>query len=50
MVAWGPENKIRDRLQEHFDAGADHVAIQPFNPNGSASPDWNALVTFAPKI
>ncbi len=48
MVAWGTEAAIGDRLQAHFDAGADHVAIQPFDPAGSASPDWNALAAFAP--
>ena len=48
MVAWGSEAKIRERLQAHFDAGADHVAIQPFDPNGGPSPDWNALAVFAP--
>ena len=48
MVAWGSEAAIRDRLQAHFDAGADHVAIQPFDPAGGASPDWNALSVFAP--
>ena len=48
MVAWGTADTIRARLQEHFDAGADHVAIQPFDPKGGSSPDWNALATFAP--
>jgi probable F420-dependent oxidoreductase len=48
MVAWGTEAAIRDRLQAHIDAGADHVAIQPFDPAGGASPDWNALAAFAP--
>ena len=48
MVAWGSEDTIRQRLQAHFDAGADHVAIQPFDPGGGPSPDWDALATFAP--
>jgi|TARA_B100000959_G_scaffold236812_1_gene255845 probable F420-dependent oxidoreductase len=48
MVAWGSESAIRARLQAHFDAGADHVAIQPFDPAGGASPDWDALAVFAP--
>ena len=48
MVAWGSETTIRARLQAHFDAAADHVAIQPFDPAGGSSPDWNALATFAP--
>ena len=48
MVAWGSEDAIRARLQAHFDAGADHVTIQPFDPEGGAMPDWKALEAFAP--
>ncbi|MFF3223877.1 TIGR03620 family F420-dependent LLM class oxidoreductase [Nocardia suismassiliense] len=29
LVAWGDHDAIRRRVREHFDAGADHVAIQP---------------------
>ena len=29
MVAWGTNVQIRARIQEHLDAGADQVAIQP---------------------
>jgi probable F420-dependent oxidoreductase len=29
IVAWGDEKRIRDRIRQHFDAGADHVCIQP---------------------
>jgi probable F420-dependent oxidoreductase len=35
MVAWGDEGKIRTRIQEHWDAGADHVCIQPISTQGS---------------
>lgn len=28
IVAWGDEAAIRDRIQQHWDAGADHVCIQ----------------------
>ena len=31
-VAWGDEGKIRARLQQHWDAGADHVCIQSISP------------------
>ena len=48
MVAWGNEDSIRARLQAHFDAGADHVAIQPFDARGGASPSWETLAVFAP--
>jgi probable F420-dependent oxidoreductase len=29
LVAWGDEQAIRARIREHFEAGADHVCIQP---------------------
>jgi probable F420-dependent oxidoreductase len=29
VVAWGDPEAIRQRVQEHFDAGADHVCVQP---------------------
>jgi probable F420-dependent oxidoreductase len=35
MVAWGDETAIRARIRQHWDAGADHVCIQPINPPGS---------------
>lgn len=33
-IAWGGLDAIGARIQEHFDAGASHVCIQPVNPNG----------------
>jgi probable F420-dependent oxidoreductase len=35
MVAWGDEGAIRARIQQHWDAGADHVCIQSIGPQGS---------------
>ncbi len=35
IVAWGDETAIRARIREHWDAGADHVCIQPIGPQGS---------------
>jgi probable F420-dependent oxidoreductase len=35
MVAWGDEGAIRARIQEHWDAGADHVCVQAIGPQGS---------------
>jgi len=35
MVAWGDEDAIRRRVQQHWDAGADHVCIQAIGPQGS---------------
>lgn len=48
MVAWGSEAEIRSRIDAHFAAGATHVCIQPLDPSGAATPDWNALEAFAP--
>jgi probable F420-dependent oxidoreductase len=33
-VAWGDEKAIRARIQEHWDAGADHICIQPIRLEG----------------
>jgi probable F420-dependent oxidoreductase len=30
IVAWGDEEKIAQRVREHLDAGADHVAVQAY--------------------
>jgi len=38
MVAWGGEDAIRSRIQQHWDAGADHVCIQPISVQGSREP------------
>lgn len=34
IVAWGDEDAIRRRIQEHWDAGADHVCIQTLAKHG----------------
>ena len=46
--AWGSTAAINERLQEHFEAGASHVCIQPVNPNGvQAGLHWEALEQLA---
>jgi len=46
--AWGTAEAIKNRLQEHFDAGADHVCIQPVNPNGQFGDlHWEGLEALA---
>jgi probable F420-dependent oxidoreductase len=49
VVAWGDEDAIRARIQAHFDAGADHVCIQAFRPDGEPGPDVRLLEALAPK-
>ncbi len=34
-IVWGDEGTIRRRIQQHWDAGADHVCIQSIHPEGS---------------
>jgi probable F420-dependent oxidoreductase len=34
IIAWGDEKAIRKRVQEHWDAGADHVCIQSLPKEG----------------
>ncbi len=47
--AWGDASAVRDRIAEHFDAGASHVCIQPVRPDGTiGTPDWKALEALAP--
>jgi probable F420-dependent oxidoreductase len=47
-VAWGSEETIRNRIREHWDAGADHVCIQSISPDGSRRPDERLLAMLAP--
>lgn len=50
IIAWGDEGAIRARIQEHWDAGADHVCIQaiPRGPSMQAPPDERLLELLAP--
>ncbi len=47
IVCWGDEKTIEGRIQAHYDAGADHVCIQPFKVDGPG-PDERLLEIFAP--
>ena len=49
IVAWGDEQAIEARIQAHFDAGADHVCIQPFRADGEPGPDLRLLEALAPR-
>jgi probable F420-dependent oxidoreductase len=46
IVAWGDERAIRARIQQHWDAGADHVCIQTVTrgPMGSAMTKEDAKI------
>ncbi len=46
VIAWGDEASIARRVQDHFDAGADHVCIQIAGVRGVTSlprEQWRAL-------
>jgi probable F420-dependent oxidoreductase len=49
VVAWGDASKIRTRIDEHLDAGASHIAVSPYNPEGHGSqPHWKVVEALAP--
>ena len=48
LIAWGEPSKLRDHIDAHFAAGADHVCIQPLRPDGSLGPDLELLAQLAP--
>ena len=45
LVAWGDDTAIRERVQAHRDAGADHVCVQVLTPDriDHALPQWRTL-------
>lgn len=50
LIAWGDEAAIRRRVQEHWDAGADHVCIQSIARDGNMQnpPDERIFGLLAP--
>jgi probable F420-dependent oxidoreductase len=48
VVVWGDEDRVRDGVRAHYDAGADHVCVQPLSTEGAGSLDWNALEALSP--
>jgi probable F420-dependent oxidoreductase len=46
VVAWGDEKAIRKRIDEHWQAGADHVCVQAIGARGR--PDERLLSVLAP--
>jgi probable F420-dependent oxidoreductase len=49
IVAWGSEQQLRARIDEHFAAGASHVCLLPLSPAGGHAPDRRALEALAPR-
>jgi probable F420-dependent oxidoreductase len=48
VVAWGDAGTIGRRVQDHYDAGATHVCIQPLPTAGAGPVDWPCLEALAP--
>ncbi len=48
VVVWGDEDRVRAGVQAHYDAGADHVCVQPLSTDGPTVLDWRALEVLAP--
>lgn len=49
MVAWGSEVQIRERIDAHLTAGANHVCLMPLRCDHDALPDERALEALAPR-
>ena len=47
VIAWGDESAIRARIEEHWQAGADHVCVQAIGASGSI--DERLLDLLAPR-
>jgi probable F420-dependent oxidoreductase len=47
VIAWGDESAIRARIEEHWQAGADHVCVQAIGAAGST--DERLLALLAPR-
>lgn len=47
--AWGAIDRIKERIEEHFDAGASHVCVQPVHPGGAQNGlHWEVLDALKP--
>ena len=47
VVAWGDVDALATRVQEHLDAGADHVCVQALAPGAPFTPDRDALAALS---
>jgi 2-methylisocitrate lyase-like PEP mutase family enzyme len=46
IVAWGDEAAIRERIAAYEEAGASHIAVSGYNPDGPG-PAWKLLEALA---
>ena len=50
VVAWGDLDALVQRVQDHLDAGASHVCIQPLDSDDSSRPSIELLEALAPRL
>lgn len=50
VVAWGDLDTLVRRIEEHLDAGASHVCIQPLSAEDPTKPDLSLLEKLAPRL
>lgn len=48
VIAWGDERHLRERIEEHRRAGADHVYLIPLRADGGRLPDMRVVEALAP--
>ena len=49
IVVWGDEHTIMARIEEHWQAGADHVALQCLRHDGEPGFEMDTVRAFAPR-
>ena len=49
VVVWGSEKNLRERIEAHKKAGANHVCILPLRSDGVLQPDERALQALSPR-
>jgi probable F420-dependent oxidoreductase len=50
VVAWGDLDALVNRVEEHLDAGATHVCIQPLSTRDPTKPDLELLEALSPRL
>jgi probable F420-dependent oxidoreductase len=49
IIAWGDDRHLRERIDEHYRAGADHVYLIPLAADGGRLPEMRVAEALAPR-
>ncbi|HUN59126.1 MAG TPA: TIGR03620 family F420-dependent LLM class oxidoreductase [Candidatus Binataceae bacterium] len=49
IIAWGDERCLRERIDEHYRAGANHVYLIPLSADGGRLPEMRVVEALAPR-